>query len=161
MKKPLRGACHRVNKSAVGTTTGSECHRVHQAIPGQPCPERRDLNPRRPKGKRGRIANSDAHNLDDRLAKHLDSVLRFMSDPNGSFTNNTGEQKNRMAKIKILGVRVFSDPAPRRGQAPDLELSQPKAATRCNPLAAIHIARAGGPPDMIKLHYAKSTPKRG
>ena len=57
--------------------------------------------PRRRKGKRGRVAKSFGHNLHDRLLKNEDSVLRFMSDPNVSFTNNTGEQKIRMSKVKI------------------------------------------------------------
>ena len=61
--------------------------------------------PARPKGKRGQIAKSDAHNLHERLVKHEESVLRFMSDPHVSFTNNAGERKIRMAKVKIMPVR--------------------------------------------------------
>ena len=41
----------------------------------------------RREGKRGRTAKLDAHNLHERLLKHEDSVLRFMSDPDVSFTN--------------------------------------------------------------------------
>ena len=58
-------------------------------------------NFRRREGKRGRIARSIGHNLHDRLLKYGDSVLRFMSDPDVSFTNNTGEQKIRMSKVVI------------------------------------------------------------
>ena len=56
---------------------------------------------RRREEKRGRIARSIGHNLHDRLLKYGDSVLRFMSDPDVSFTNNTGEQKIRMSKVVI------------------------------------------------------------
>ncbi len=49
------------------------------------------------KGKRGR--KSDAHNLHERLMKHEN--LRFTDDPDVSFTNNAGEQKIRMAKVKV------------------------------------------------------------
>ncbi len=62
--------------------------------------------PPRQKGKRGPIAN--AHNLQERLARHEEFVLCFMSDPNISFTNNTGEQKIRMAKVKVS--RCFRTP---------------------------------------------------
>ena len=37
-------------------------------------------------GKRGRVARSFAHNLHERLFKLEESVLRFMSDPDVSFT---------------------------------------------------------------------------
>ncbi len=50
-----------------------------------------------PKGKH--IAN--AHNLHERLVKHEN--LRFTDDPDVSFTNNAGEQKIRMAKVKVSG----------------------------------------------------------
>ncbi|MCY4202718.1 MAG: transposase [Aestuariivita sp.] len=53
-----------------------------------------------PKGKRGRVAKSTAHNRHKRLVKHEKSVLRFVRDPNVSFTNNVAEQQIWMAKVK-------------------------------------------------------------
>ena len=57
--------------------------------------------PPNPKGRRGKVAKSDAHNLHERLLKYEDCVLRFMSEPDVSFTNNEGERKIRMAKVKM------------------------------------------------------------
>ena len=56
--------------------------------------------PRRRDGKRGRIAKSDAHKLHEALLILEECVLCFMSDPDVSFTNNTGEQKIRLSKVK-------------------------------------------------------------
>ena len=53
--------------------------------------------PQRPKGRRGRIAESVAHNLYENLLKHEDSVLRFMSDPDVSFASNASEQEIRVS----------------------------------------------------------------
>ena len=116
MKSLLREVCHRVNRS--DTKTLAEAQRLavrkrYRTILTQGARELPDIPPR-PKGKRGRIAKSDAHNLHERLAKHEESVLRFMGDPHTSFTNNTGEQKIRMAKVKIKGVGMLPNPAPRR-----------------------------------------------
>ena len=56
--------------------------------------------PRRREGKRGRIAKPFAHNLLERLLKCEDSVLRFTSDPDVSFTNNTAAQKTGCQRSK-------------------------------------------------------------
>ena len=61
--------------------------------------------PREPFAKPSKISDfipqTDAHNLHQALLTLEESVLRFMSDPDVSFTNNTGEQKIRMSKVKI------------------------------------------------------------
>ncbi len=56
--------------------------------------------PKKPKGRRGRIAKSDAHNLWERLKKHETAVLLFARDPHVPFTNNRAERDLRMAKVK-------------------------------------------------------------
>ena len=56
--------------------------------------------PAKPKGKRGRIAKSDAHNLWQRLHDHRRSVLMFARKSEVPFTNNRAEQDLRMAKVK-------------------------------------------------------------
>ena len=53
------------------------------------------------KGRRGRIAKSDTYNLLERLLKHENSVLWFMSDHDMIFTNNTGERVIRMSRLKM------------------------------------------------------------
>ena len=56
--------------------------------------------PPRAKGKRGRLAKSDAHNLHGRFTKHETAVLLFAKDPDVAFTNNRAERDLRMAKVK-------------------------------------------------------------
>ena len=80
--------------------------------------------PRRREGKRGRIARSIGHNLHDRLLKYEDSVLRFMSDPDVSFTNNTGEQKIRMSKVEIKVSGCFCDRTLRTRPVPNIKISR-------------------------------------
>ena len=103
MHNLLREICHAVNQSETGVLREAECRRYrkrYRTILTQGGKELPEI-PRRRKGKRGRIAKSDAHNLHEALSILEESVLRFMSDPDVSFTNNTAEQKIRMAKVKI------------------------------------------------------------
>ena len=55
--------------------------------------------PPKPKGKRGKMAKSDAHNLWERLKEHETAVLLFAKDPYVPFTNNRAERDLRMAKV--------------------------------------------------------------
>ena len=103
MYKLLREICHAVNQSETGILSEAECRRYrkrYRTILTQGGKELPEI-PRRRKGKGGRIAKSDAHNLHEAVLILEESVLRFMSDPDVSFTNNTGEQKIRMSKVKI------------------------------------------------------------
>ncbi|WP_338032241.1 IS66 family transposase, partial [Desulforhopalus vacuolatus] len=56
--------------------------------------------PPKPKGRRGKMAKSDAHNLWDRLKKYETAVLLFAKKPYVPFTNNRAERDLRMAKVK-------------------------------------------------------------
>lgn len=56
--------------------------------------------PNRTKGKRGKIAKSDAHNLLERLVEHETAVLLFAKKAEVSFTNNRAERDLRMNKVK-------------------------------------------------------------
>ena len=56
--------------------------------------------PVRPKGKRGRIAKSDAQNLWERMRQHEKAVLLFAKESHVSFTNNRAERDLRMSKVK-------------------------------------------------------------
>lgn len=56
--------------------------------------------PPKPKGKRGKMAKSDAHNLCDRFKKHETAVLLFAKESYVPFTNNRAERDLRMAKVK-------------------------------------------------------------
>ena len=103
MKKLLCEICDEVNKSETKALSEAECRRYlkrYRTILTQSGKEMPKLLQRRD-GKRGRIAQTDAHNLHKAMLILEESILRFMSDPEVSFTNNTGEQKIRMSKVKI------------------------------------------------------------
>lgn len=59
----------------------------------------------KPEGKRGRTKRSKSRNLLERLRNFERETLRFMREPNVSFTNNQGEKDIRMTKVqqKISG----------------------------------------------------------
>ena len=161
MKKLLREACHRVNRS--DTKTEAERRAVgkrYRTILTQGARELPDIPPR-PKGKRGRIAKSDAHNLHRRLVKHEESVLRFTGDPDVSFTNNTGEQKIRMAKVKSKVSGCFRTQLQAEAWCRISSYMSSMATLGYNPLVATQIALAGKAAEMIKLHYPQTAPKKG
>ncbi len=163
MKKLLREACHKVNKSTTKTLGEAErlaVRRRYRTILTQGGKELPEIPPR-PKGKRGRIAKSDAHNLHERLVKHEESVLRFMGDPDVSFTNNFGEQKIRMAKVKIKVSGCFRTRFFAKAWCRISSYLSSMAALGYNPLVAIQIALAGKAADIIRMHYAKPTHKKG
>ena len=163
MKKLLREACHRVNKSAtkvLGEAERKAVRKRYRTILTQGGKELPEIPPRQ-KGKRGRVAKSDAHNLHERLAKHEESVLRFMGDPDVSFTNNTGEQKIRMAKVKIKVSGCFRTRLYAEAWCRISSYLSSMAALGYNPLVAIQIALAGKAADMIKMHYAQHRTNKG
>lgn len=78
----------------------------------QECPK----NTVREKGKKGRIPQTKARNLLDRLLDYEDAVLRFLTDKGAPFTNNRGENDIRMSKVQqkisgcfrsMVGAKIF------------------------------------------------------
>ena len=89
MKKLLCEICDEVKESETGVLSEAECRKYlkrYRTILTQGGKEMPEI-PQRREGKRGRFAKSDAHNLHEALLKLEESVLRFMSDPDVSFTN--------------------------------------------------------------------------
>ncbi len=162
MKTLLREVCHRVNKSDTRTLSEAACRAVrkrYRTILTQGATEMPDIPPR-PKGKPGRIAKSDAHNLHERLAKHEESVLRFTHDTHASFTNNT-EQKIRMAKVKIKVSGCFRTQLNAEAWCRISSDLSSMAALGYNPLVAIQIALAGNAATMINLHDTQTELGKG
>ena len=113
--------------------------------------------PQRREGKRGRIAKSDAHNLHEALLKLEESVLRFMSEPDVSFTNNTGEQKIRMSKVKIKVSGCFRTELYAHAWCRISSYLDSMKALGYNPHVAIQIALDGIAADMIGPREGESS----
>ena len=106
--------------------------------------------PQRREGQRGRTAKSDAHNLHEALLILEESVLRFMSDPDVSFTNHTSEQKIRMSKVKIKVSGCFRTEFYAHVWCRISSYLDSMKALGYNPHFAIQIALAGNAADMLK-----------
>ena len=154
MKKLLCECCDAVNKSETGVLSEAECRKYvkrYRTILTQGGKEMPEI-PKRRDGKRGRIAKSDAHNLHEALSILEECVLRFMSDPDVSFTNNTGEQKIRMSKVKIKVSGCFRTEHYAHAWCRITSYLDSMGALGYNPLVAIQIALAGNAADMIEHH---------
>ena len=152
MKKLLCEACHRVNTSETKTLSEAEYRAIrkrYRTILTQGAGELPEI-PKRKKGQRGRIAKSDAHNLHERLKKYEDAVLRFIHDPDVSFTNNAAERGFRMAKVKMKVSGCFRTRLYAEYWCRISSYLQSMAAMGYNPLVAIQIALAGRAAEMVK-----------
>jgi len=99
--------------------------------------------PEKPKGRRGRIAKSDAHNLWERLKKHETAVLLFARDPHVPFTNNRAERDLRMAKVKQKISGCFRRVQYAQAYCRISSYLQTMANHGVNPLVAIQMVLAG------------------
>lgn len=96
--------------------------------------------PLRPKGKRGRIAKSDAHNLWERLKKYETAVLLFAKESYVPFTNNRAERDLRMAKVKQKVSGCFRKERYANAYCRISSYLQSMANQGINPLIAIQLA---------------------
>jgi hypothetical protein len=103
--------------------------------------------PPKPKGKRGKIAKSDAHNLWERLEKHEAAVLLFAKDGNVPFTNNRAERDLRMAKVKQKVSGCFRTEKYARAYCRISSYLQTMSNRGINPLVAIQMALNGSIPE--------------
>ena len=154
MKKLLCEICDEVNKSETGVLSEAECRKYrkrYRTILTQGGKEMPAIHQKR-EGKRGRIAKSDAHNLHEVPLKLEESVLRFMSNPDVSFTNNTGEQKIRMSKVKTKVSECLRTEHNAHAWCRISSYLDSTGALGYNPLVALEIAFAGNAIDTIKHH---------
>lgn len=99
--------------------------------------------PKKPTGKRGKIAKSDAHNLLERMQEHETSVLLFARDPHVPFTNNRAERDLRMAKVKQKVSGCFRVEQYAHAYCRITSYLQTMRNKGINPLVAIQIALSG------------------
>lgn len=99
--------------------------------------------PPNPKGKRGRIAKSDAHNLLERLKEHEAATLLFARNAHVSFTNNRAERDLRMAKVKQKVSGCFRTELYAHAYCRISSYLQTMANRGHNPLIAIQMALSG------------------
>lgn len=99
--------------------------------------------PVRPSGKRGRLAQSDAQNLWDRMKQHEEAVLLFAKNANVPFTNNRAERDLRMGKVKQKVSGCFRYEQYAAAYCRISSYLQTMAYRGYNPLVAIQIALSG------------------
>lgn len=99
--------------------------------------------PPKPKGKRGKIAKSDAHNLRERMKRHETAVLLFAKEPHVPFTNNRAERDLRMAKVKQKVSGCFRSQRYAEAYCRISSYLQSMANQGVNPLLAIQMALTG------------------
>ena len=105
--------------------------------------------PPKPKGKRGKMAKSDAHNLWDRFKKYETAILLFAREPHVPFTNNRAERDLRMAKVKQKISGCFRRKQYAHAYCRISSYLQTMASQGINPLVAIQMALAGKLPESI------------
>jgi cytochrome c2 len=99
--------------------------------------------PERPSGKRGRLAQSDAQNLWDRLSEHEYAVLLFAYRADVPFTNNRAERDLRMGKVKQKVSGCFRQEVYAVAYCRISSYLQTMAYRGYNPLVAIQLALSG------------------
>ena len=145
IKRMLQQTCAEVTKRPDKRLTDEQYKNLRKRYRNLLTRGEKELPPIPPKqkGKRGRIAKSDAHNLLERLKHHEDAVLLFARLPYVPFTNNRAERDLRMAKVKqkvsgCFRVRRYAEAYCRISS-----YLQTMAYQGYNPLVAIQMAFSG------------------
>jgi transposase-like protein len=145
MKKMLLDACRTVAKKKEKCLTPEEYAALQKRYRNNLTRGEKEMPkpPEKPKGRRGRIAKSDAHNLWERLKKHEAAVLLFAKNPHVPFTNNRAERDLRMAKVKQKVSGCFRQQEYAKAYCRISSYLQTMANQGINPLVAIQTALAG------------------
>lgn len=145
VKKLLQETCRTVAKRDEKRLTDKEyanLQKRYRNILTRGSKELPDIPPK-PKGKRGKMAKSDAHNLWERLHKYETAVLLFAKDANVSFTNNRAERDLRMAKVKLKVSGCFRKEQYAHAYCRISSYLQTMTNQGVNPLVAIQLALTG------------------
>jgi len=145
MKRLLQEACKAVSKRDSKVLTKKEYANLQKRYRNIITRGEKELPiiPAKPKGKRGKIAKSDAHNLWERLKEHESAVLLFARDPHVAFTNNRAERDLRMSKVKQKVAGCFRKEIYAQAYCRISSYLQTMANKGYNPLIAIQMALAG------------------
>ncbi len=145
MKRLLQEACKTVSKSKTKKLTNKAYANLQKNYRNILTRGEKELPiiPPKPKGKRGKIAKSDAHNLWERFKEHESAVLLFAKDPYVSFTNNRAERDLRMSKVKQKVSGCFRTELYANAYCRISSYLQTMANKGYNPLIAIQMAMAG------------------
>jgi len=145
MKRLLRETCVIVAKRKSKKLTPREYRNLQKRYRNILTRGEKELPPipHRQKGKRGRIAKSDAHNLWERLKRHETAVLLFAKLPHVAFTNNRAERDLRMSKVKQKVSGCFRTQAFAEAYCRISSYLQTMAYKGYNPLVAIQLALSG------------------
>ncbi len=145
VKKLLFEACQEVTKRDEKCLTPEEYAILQKRYRNNLTRVKREMPEplEKPKGRRDKMAKSDAHNLWECLKKHEAAVLLFAKDPNVPFTNNRAEKDLRMAKVKQKVSGCFRQQEYAKAYCRISSYLQTMAHQGVNPLVAIQTASAG------------------
>lgn len=145
MKRLLRETCHTVGQREARCLSEAELAKLQKRYRTLLTRGGKEMPPipPKPKGQRGRMAKSDAHNLWERLKKYESAVLLFARDPRVPFTNNRAERDLRMAKVKQKVSGCFRTERYAHAYCRISSYLQSMAHQGVNPLVAIQMAFAG------------------
>ena len=145
MKRLLKETCAQVSASDAKQVTGQQYRNLRKRYRNILTRGARELPPipARTKGRRGRIAKSDAHNLWERLKKHEQAVLLFAKASSVPFTNNRAERDLRMSKVKQKVSDCFRTERFAQAYCRISSYLQTMRNRGYNPLVAIQIALSG------------------
>lgn len=145
MKRLLQDTCARVKKSKCKKLTQTEYANLQKRYRNILTRGEKEMPaiPVRQKGKRGKIAKSDAHNLWERLKQHEHAVLLFARESQVSFTNNRAEQDLRMSKVKQKVSGCFRKEHYAKAYCRISSYLQTMANKGHNPMMAIQLALSG------------------
>jgi len=150
MKRLLQETCYNVAQSSDKRLTETQYKNVRKRYRNILTRGEKEMPviPPKEKGKRGKMAKSDAHNLWERFKKHEEAVLLFTKDTDVPFTNNRAERDLRMAKVKKKVSGCFRTETYAHAYCRISSYLQTMASQGYNPLLAIQIALAGNIPSV-------------
>ncbi len=149
MKKLLQETCHIVSKREERCLTEKEYANLQKRFRNIMTRGSKELPevPPKPKGRRGKMAKSDAHNLWERFEKYEIAILLFAKESHVPFTNNRAERDLRMAKVKQKVSGCFRRKKYAHAYCRISSYLQTMAYQGVNPLVAIQMALLGNIPE--------------